>query len=388
VWSPSAPDPSINQELHQRCGLWWSDQVLHVNAADQVTRDLYDQTLNEARVDGEQRRLHVLDRHRTRTGWFVSEKQPLWAAPNPHAPIVVFYSFKGGLGRSTLLASFAIQRSGAGERVCVLDLDLDSPGVGRLLSSDMQGLTARWGIVDFLLEQAVGEPPLSDYYHRCDRVAGKGEIIVFPSGRMNDAYPDKLARIDMEEAIHVRETGIAKLLTRARDELKPKWILLDARTGISESAGRLLAGIAHIHVLLGTTNDQSWLGLSLILDRLGKERILAGHPQAEVALVHAMVPVGEAGKIAQEQFRSRAEREFTDRYYAEAKDEDSSDTAIYWDTRDLDSLDAPHVPVHIEYEPKLASFTDIREVSESLSTGPYATIAERIMSRFILEPGA
>jgi hypothetical protein len=385
IWSPAAPDTgSLDQELREKSGAWWSGEVLHVEQADEVTRDLYTATWSHGRPDPGEARLVELDRHRSRTAWFVDEVEPLWSAPDPHPPVVVFYSFKGGLGRSTILASFAIQRARVGERVCVLDLDLDSPGVGRLLAADAEGLTAQWGVVDFLLEQSAGEAPLSDYYHRCDRVAGAGEIVVFPAGRMNEAYPDKLARVDMEEAPPARESALARLLQRVRDELKPQWILLDARTGISESAGRLLSGIAHLHVLLGTTQDQSWQGSNIVLDRLGKERVLAGRSQAEVILVQAMVPPGEAGKVAREDFLARAEQEFTDRYYAEAVVGDE-DTAMSWNTRDMDSLDAPHVAVPVDYDAKLASFGDIAEVAEPLCAGSYALIAERITGRFARE---
>jgi hypothetical protein len=298
----------------------------------------------------------------------------------------VFYSFKGGLGRSTILASFAIQRARAGERVCVLDLDLDSPGVGRLLAADAEGLTARWGVVDFLLEHRMAGVPLADYYHRCDRVAGAGEVVVFPAGSLDEAYADKLAKVDLEERPDAHEGGLRALLHRIRDELNPGWMLLDARTGISESAGQLLSGIAHLHVLLGTTQDQSWQGLNRVLDRLGKVRVVADRPQAEVILVQAMVPVGEAGNLARDAFHARAEQEFTDRYYAEASRDQDEDK--FWDTLDLDSLDAPHVPVPVDYDPKLASFGDIAEVADALCSGSYSMIAERIAGRFTTENGA
>jgi hypothetical protein len=262
-------------------------------------------------------------------------------------------------------------------------MDLDSPGVGRMLASDTKGLTAPWGIVDFLLESSEGGWPLSDCHHPCNRVADAGEIVVFPAGQMNKDYPDKLARVDMEEAPPVRESGIAKLLQRVRDELKPHWILLDARTGISESAGRLLSGIAHLHVLLGTPQEQSWQGLNVVLDRLGKDRVQTDRSQAEAILVQAMVPPGEAGKVARDAFLARAEQEFTDRYYAEAGNEE--ETADLWDVRDMDSMDAPHVPVPVDYDTKLASFGDITEVADLLCTGSYALIAERITGHFAKE---
>ena len=388
LWSISAVDTAaLDQVLSMDCGPWWTGEILRVEQADQVTRDLYDGALESARSDPDDLRLLVLDRHRSRTAWFASPGEPPWSAPEEGPPIVVFYSFKGGLGRSTLLASFATQRSRAGERVGVLDFDLDSPGVGRLLSADSSGLTARWGVVDFLLERFHADLPLGDYYHRCDRVAGAGEIVVFPAGHLDEEYANKLAHVDLEEAPAAADSGLWELLHQVRDELKPNWILIDARTGLSEPAGQLLSGIAHLHVLLGTAQDQSWQGLERVLDRLGRERVFAERPQAEVLLVHAMVPVGDVGKLTREAFAAQAERVFTDRYFA-ATDEEGADDERFWDTRDMDTRDAPHVPIPIEYDAKFASFGDIAEVADALCGGPYLTAAERIMGRFTTEAAA
>ncbi len=383
LWADGEIDTAAAERgLTERCGAWWTGEVLRVDRSDAVTRSLYDDTAKLVQRSPECDRLLVLDRHRTRTGWFFDEPEPLWPASGDAPPIVVFYSFKGGLGRSTCLAAFAIQRARLGERVCVLDLDLDSPGVGRLLAADADGLTATWGVVDFLVEQPTADAPLADYYHRCDRVAGAGELIVFPAGRVNEDYADKLARVDLEEAPPAADSSLGKLLARVRAELAPKWILLDARTGISESAGRLLSGLAHLHVLLGTTQDQSWQGLNRVLDRLGKARVERGLPQHEVLLIQAMVPAGsEAARFARHAFAARAEREFAERYYA-ADDTEEAVAASFWTTADTDSLTAPHVPVPVDYETKLAAFGDIAEVADALCAGPYAEIATRIAERF------
>jgi cellulose biosynthesis protein BcsQ len=385
LWSEDPPETlALDAELRLAGGSWWSGEVLDINRKDEVTRVLYAESLEHGQRHADEPRLIVLDRHRSRTAWFVDETEPLWAAPQPGPPIVVFYSFKGGLGRTTALAAFAVQRARASERVCILDLDLDSPGVGRLLASDPSGLTAQWGVVDFLIESTAGESPLADYYHRCDRVAGPGEIAVFPAGIIDHTYPDKLARVDLEEGPPAKESVLAKLLERVRDELKPQWILLDARTGISESAGRLLSGIAHLHVLLASTQDQSWQGSNIVLDRLGKTRVEAGSPQADVILIQSMVPAGEAGRIAREAFMARAEREFTDRYYAEvAAGED--DMATSWTTRDSESQDAPHMGLPLDYDTRLASFEDIADIADQLCVGGYAAVGERILGRFVVE---
>jgi cellulose biosynthesis protein BcsQ len=386
LWSNAAVDTtSLAQDLVINCGAWWTGEVLLVKDLDPVTARVYDSAWDSARPGEDEPRFRVHDRHRSRAVWFAGPIEPPWKTSENNPPIVVFYSFKGGLGRSTLLASFAIQRARAGERVCVVDFDLDSPGAGRLLSADAQGLTARWGVVDFLLERALADAPLADYFHRCDRVAGAGEIVVFPAGNLNGDYADKLARIDLEEAPQAHDSGLWKLLARVRDELKPQWILLDARTGISEPAGQLLSGIAHLHVLLGTPHDQSWQGLNLVLDRLGKERVLAERPQAEVLLVQAMVPIGEPGKEAKKTFAARAEEEFDGRYYA-AEEDDADIDNRFWTLGDKGSQDAPHAPMPVDYESKLASFGDIAEVADPLCSGVYPPIAERIASRFLTEP--
>jgi hypothetical protein len=104
-------------------------------------------------------------------------------------------------------------------------------------------------------------------------------------------------------------------------------------------------------------------------------------------MVQALVPSGEAGRLAREAFQSRAEREFTNRYYAEAGPEDEA-VGDSWDTRDIDSLDAPHVAVPVEYDARLATFGDIAEVAELLCSGSFAVIAERIMGLFAREDEA
>ncbi len=390
LWSNAAAETTqLEQDLVSDCGSWWMGEVLAVKDLDSVTATVFDSAWDSARQDEFEPRFRLHDRHRSRTAWFVGPIEPPWQALEEGPPIVVFYSFKGGLGRSTLLASFAIQRARVGERVCVVDFDLDSPGAGRLLSADAQGLSARWGVVDFLLEHSLDAPPLEDYFHRCDRVAGAGEIVVFPAGELDGDYAGKLARIDLEESPQAHDSGLWNLLARVREELKPQWILLDARTGISESAGQLLSGIAHLHVLLGTPQDQSWQGLNLVLDRLGKERVLAERPQAELLLVQAMVPTGEPGKAAREAFAARAEEEFDARYYAaEGGDADADINDRFWTLGDKGSQDAPHAQMPVEYDSKLASFGDIAEVADALCGGPYPPIGERIASRFLSEPEA
>jgi hypothetical protein len=302
----------------------------------------------------------------------------------------VFYSFKGGVGRSTALASFAIQRARAAERVVIIDFDLDAPGIGVLLAADSSGTTASWGIIDYLLECPYDSVDLREYYHACRQsgVTHSGEILVFPSGCLNDNYLGKLARIDFEPPRENAESPLAQLLRRVRDELQPDWILLDTRTGLSESSGLLLGGLSHLHILFGTSSEQSWQGLRLIIDRLGADRVMADKPQLECFLVQSLVPQDATiSKSARVRFAERARDEFSEHYYA-TNPEDDSDEDRFWYIRDLEDDDAPHVPVVIPYQQVLAHFDSIEDVSDHLADSPeFRSLAGRIVARFAREEG-
>lgn len=378
---PDGDMQELAEQLSAACGPWWTNECLRANQLDIAAGQMVEQARRSAHSDSEQPRLKLLERHRSRTAWFAGLQSPPWRAPEDGPPVVVFYSFKGGLGRSTLLAAFAIQRARAGERVCVIDLDLDSPGIGTLLAADIEGKTASWGAVDFLLEHRLKELVFDDYWHRCDRVSGAGDIRVMPAGRLNDGYGDKLARVDLEEQPSATDSGLMSLLHGTRDKLRPDWILFDARTGISETGGQLLSGVAHLHVLFGTTQEQSWLGLDWVLDRLGRDRLLAGQSQSEVLLVQAMVPPGEQPtRLARDRFDSRALSSFEQRYYAESPEDDS--TPDFWTLDDMQGQDAPHHAWPVPYDPRLAGFGDITEAAEALCSGAHADIGAQICSRF------
>src|SRR5260370_35469566 len=73
IWSSTATDTStLDQNLRNKCGEWWSGAVLQVEQEDEVTRGLYAGTWSEGRPDPDDPRLVMLDRHRHRTPWLVA----------------------------------------------------------------------------------------------------------------------------------------------------------------------------------------------------------------------------------------------------------------------------------------------------------------------------
>ena len=387
VWPALGADETGLREaivatLRSASGQYWTGDLWLVGtAATKNDQIFFDAAWSEGVAVDSTGRLRLNDRHRNRSAWFLPRERsrPIWAM-EPGPPVVVFHSIKGGVGRTTALASYAISRARRGERIAVVDFDLDAPGLGRLLDADGEGTTARWGVVDFLLE-STENLPLDDYRHACARelVTGGRTIDVFPAGSLDDSYLTKLARVDLEVGSDAANHPLQTLLRRIRDELHPAAILIDARAGLSPAAGLLLSGLAHLHILFATTSAQSLSGLSRVVRHLGFEQARRRLPQSECVVVQAMVPDNtEIAATAQADFTMQVEAIFRDHYYtAERDDEDR-----LWSIDDMSSSVAPHMPVPISYRDRLAFFRQIDHVANQLASDlDYAALKERVDAR-------
>jgi MinD-like ATPase involved in chromosome partitioning or flagellar assembly len=376
---------AVMGQIAEACGQFFSGTVSVSTAAsprgddDLLRRAAWDEGVP---VDGADR-LRLNDRYRNHTSWFVGADpaagEQCWSLEDG-PPVVVFHGFKGGAGRTTLLVSYALACARRGRRVVVVDVDLDAPGIGVLLGADADGTTARWGTVDFLLESAQ-DLPLDDYFHVCarEKVTRAGRVEVFPAGIVDDDYLSKLGRVDLDVRTHVRNHALGKLLQRIREERTPDLILLDGRAGLSPAAGLLLSGIAHLHVLVATSNVQSLRGLERIVHHLGFKQARRNLPQRECIIVQAHVPdSADAAKAARSFFASRLETFFLDGYYSKDPDEDDRT----WSLRDLESEVAPHVPVPISYRQLFAHFSAIDDVADQLlSDSDHVALHQRIDER-------
>lgn len=397
LWGPSREEDrrAIDEGLRRACPAYWSGSVLHGSPPERDPDGRWqdDAWRQGGSIEGSDR-LRVLERHLTKPGWFQAPGAPPWPATEADAPaIALFYSFKGGVGRSTALAASALHLASGGDRVVVLDADLDSPGVGWLLSG-LDGRVAAWGVVDYLLEQPVMDTnerqdadveglDLDDYHHRVPRsfVPEGEEIFVFPAGRPGDGYVDKLGRLDYGMPRVPSEHPFAALLRHIRRELEPRWILIDARAGLGDVSGFLTGGLCHLHVLFGALADASWRGLGMMLDRLGRDRLLKDASQAECITVAAMIPrTGEAMyQESVERFTDRGRELFSEHYYAEPGAGDD-----LWTLDDVEDTDAPHVPVALPYDERLAVFRGLDEIVDPilLKDEPYGALAERLREGF------
>jgi MinD-like ATPase involved in chromosome partitioning or flagellar assembly len=239
----------------------------------------------------------ALTRVITKEAWLQSApSDPPWPLLPGRRPVLVsFYSFKGGVGRTTALALTARRLALQGKRVLLVDLDLEAPGLAPFF-----GLTPAAGVIDVLLAHAAtGDLNLDDLVHTVD--ARGVPLHVLPAGRLGWSYLEKLARLDYlhtaGRALSPVEGALRALLkavrvTRTHDDgatslVEPDYILLDARAGLHDIAGLALHGLSHADVLVSRANAQSREGLDVTLHALARRSRDVGE---RLILVHTFVP--------------------------------------------------------------------------------------------------
>ena len=225
---------------------------------------------------------------------------------------IAFYSYKGGVGRSLLVANAARFLGMVGKRVVALDLDIEAPGLHYKLGrthefasrSSMIG-----GAVPYLVataKSAKNPPPLRNHMVELalpDDTDGWFQLM--PAGPApRREYWTALKKL--RECLRFDDPsgkGLAALLdlhARIQEELKPDYLLIDARTGVTELGGLAATALADCVVCLFVANQESIDGtLAIVEALLSSERILsAKKPRVLPIIARATELIGGEGRAA------------------------------------------------------------------------------------------
>lgn len=154
--------------------------------------------------------------------------------------IVTFYSYKGGVGRSLLLANYAHFLCRAGRKVLAIDLDLEAPGLHFKFERHQDNI--RYGVVDYVQHVlgSAGPRPISDYLIRV-ATSQNGLIELFPAGQApSEEYNELLIDVLASQYSPVGR-NLADVLGQLVSQIKRErpdieFVLIDSRTGITETA--------------------------------------------------------------------------------------------------------------------------------------------------------
>jgi len=192
---------------------------------------------------------------------------------------VAFYSYKGGVGRSQLLAHAAEFLVGLGNGVVALDLDFEAPGLHYKLPEFRPPGSPPFtgGAVPYLLATADGAesaPPLGDHTISVPVFANaNGWLRLMPAGPAPHraywaalkALGDKLRPADPSGRGFM---AMLDLQARIQDELKPDYLLIDARTGVTEIGSLATTILADTVVCMFVGNFEAFDGTLAVIEAL------------------------------------------------------------------------------------------------------------------------
>lgn len=313
---------------------------------------------------GSQVRFTVIDRVLTESSWY--HRDTNFSISNK---IVVFYSIKGGVGRSTALAAAAWNFAQKGKSVMVVDMDLESPGISSSLLPEDRCPT--YGLLDWLVEDLVDNgTELLDSMFALSPLAQNihGNIFVIPAhGKEYGEYISKMGRAWMPQLQNGSRIPwphrLRRVLLELDSRLHPDIILIDARSGLDEISSACVLGLAPKSVLLfALENMQTWAGYSMLFKYWNTVEV-AKKIRESLQVVAAMVLDGENKESYVKKLRESSWNCFVDHLYDSIPAE--IDLAGDFFTFDLSADEAPHSPWEIKWHQGISSLRQLYTLSES-----------------------
>jgi len=169
--------------------------------------------------------------------------------------LVSIHSYRGGTGKSNLVASLAFLAARRGKRVAVLDSDLQAPGVHVLFGFDANGMP--YSFSDFV----AGKCDLSEaaYQVHADGIPnGSGTLFLIPSRLSLDAIMPLLA--DGYDAGRVNDH-----LSTLIDKLELDLLLLDSHAGFNDET-LLTAAICDTLLVVLRPDQQDYHGTAVLVE--------------------------------------------------------------------------------------------------------------------------
>jgi len=250
---------------------------------DEYENDEYYKKLFEKKIDKEHRRrlINLIDNQQHTN--------------QSDVPVVTFYSYKGGVGRTTSLITFANYYAyHYKKKVVILDFDFEAPGFTNYFNFSLDEMKPKNGVLEYLLDKEASKEKLDLFQNYTIEVSkeysGDGSIYVMPSGNLFGeenltSYIEALARVDINSTDTITNQ-ILGLINDIKKALEPDVILIDSRTGFNDVFGLLINRISHTIVGIFEGNKQTEPGLKLFLREIYQDNKNNINPILVNSLIH------------------------------------------------------------------------------------------------------
>lgn len=229
--------------------------------------------------------------------------------------VLTFYSFKGGVGRTMLLANTAFRLANRhGLDVIVVDWDLEAPGLHRFFGVSSEDAAKAPGLLDYfcawrdaLRRNAPEAPdvtdlliPITDEQH----APRFGKLSLLTAGKLDDGYDTRLAALDWQEFYQGSAGASAVETLRAQLVDQADVILIDSRTGLTDAGGICTIQIPDGVALVTSPNQQSLEGIDWAARSIARSSAEArsGRARPRLWFVISRVPLIEETYLAEQWF--------------------------------------------------------------------------------------
>jgi cellulose biosynthesis protein BcsQ len=184
---------------------------------------------------------------------------------------VTFYSFKGGVGRTTALTHVAWILAMRGHKVVAVDLDLEAPGLSTAFNLKPQ---PKYGIVDYFYERSYlpeginPEISITQIFGEVKISNATGRLFVVPAGSLNLDYVSKVDDLHATTVIDGDQSLWSIFKREIYEQLKPDILLIDSRTGINQWGALSLIQAADEAIIFLFPNEQNKQGIEVLLQSL------------------------------------------------------------------------------------------------------------------------
>lgn len=192
---------------------------------------------------------------------------------------VAFYSYKGGVGRSLFLANAARFLATLGKGVVALDFDFEAPGLhykfgGSHVEREIPEIR---GVVPYLVatvEGTVSPPSLESHLTSIPLPPdADGWLELMPAGPAPHAaywaaFKELGDKLHLEDPSGQGMMALLDLKARIQEELRPDYLLIDARTGVTELGGLATTILADTVVCMFVPNQESLDGTLTVVEAL------------------------------------------------------------------------------------------------------------------------
>lgn len=220
--------------------------------------------------------------------------KPIALKEKTTCPIVTFYSYKGGMGRTTTLMAYALHcATNLNKKVVILDCDFEAPGY--LNFFNLHEKETKNGVVEYLLDKKFDKQIcVSDY---CYEIENYPNLKIMPAGDLAQSaevsnYIEALAKLDYSKTTTIVK-DFNNLLLSIEKEIKPDIILIDSRTGFSDVFDFTALKLSDLIVAFFGSSEQTRPGRKFLLEKYVQTKSESNNDLG-LLLVNSILPQEQA----------------------------------------------------------------------------------------------